>query len=315
MEKTTFRTQFNTNPEKNQIDYSSEIVLFGSCFSENIGNKLDYFKFNSTTNPYGILFNPIAIENSIAECVTNRRYTKEDLIFHNELWHSFNHHSDFSDMDYNVVLNNINTSIKKTHEQLKTASHILITLGTAWVYHYLESQLPVANCHKIPQKKFTKKILTVEDIEHSISIIKKAVLKLNPDAIFIFTVSPVRHLKDGMVENTLSKSHLLTAIHKSLDNKTNYFPAYEIMMDDLRDYRFYSDDMLHPSKIAINYIWDIFCSSWLSKNIDHIKKEVSIVQKGLSHRPFNPDSKNHKEFANQLKDKITKLSKNHNIIF
>ena len=308
MENLNFRTQYKAKTEKNQIDYSSELVLFGSCFSENIGRKFDYFKFKSLTNPYGILFNPIAIENAILDCIEKKTYQEKDLIFHNELWHSFKHHSDFSDMDSNVVLDKINTSIRDTHKRLKTASHIIITFGTAWVYDFLEHGKTVANCHKIPQKKFNKKLLSIEEIEQSISTIKKALKKTNPKAIIIITVSPVRHLKDGMIENTLSKSHLLSATHKSLDNSTKYFPSYEVMMDDLRDYRFYSEDMVHPNNLAIKHIWSIFKDSWISQKAQSISKEIEHIQKSIEHKPFNPKSIAHKKFKENLSQKIQLLN-------
>lgn len=315
MENSTFRTQYKTKPEKNQIDYSSEVLLFGSCFSENIGKKFDYYKFNSTTNPYGILFHPVAIEKAILECLENKIYNEEDLVYHNELWHSFNHHSDFSGLEKQEVLDKINSSIQKGHEQLKSASHIIITLGTAWIYEIIETGVSVANCHKIPQKKFHKKILSVEEITKALENIKNQIKKINPEAVFIFTVSPVRHLKDGMIENTQSKSHLLTAVHKVIDIQSFYFPSYEIMLDDLREYRFYKEDMVHPNKTAIDYIWDVFKATWISDKADVTLEEIEIIQKGLAHKPFNPDSKQHRKFLINLTNKIIKLKKEKNVLF
>jgi hypothetical protein len=315
MVPSTFRTIFKPILERNQINYASEIILFGSCFSENIGKKLDYFKFKTASNPYGILFNPLAIENAIKECLENKRYTKNELTFDQGFWHSLNHHSDFSDIDSDSVLNKINTRITKTHVGLKTVSHLIITFGTSWIYELKESKKPVANCHKIPQIKFNKRLLSVNEIEESIRTIKKCVLNRNPEATIIFTVSPVRHIKDGMTENMRSKAHLLSAIHNSTDEKSNYFPSYEIMMDDLRDYRFYKEDMIHPNKTAIEYIWERFCYSWVSKEMNEIQKEIDKIQKGLSHKPFNPDSTNHKNFLSELESKINKLKDNHGIAF
>jgi lysophospholipase L1-like esterase len=307
MGNSTFRTQYKTKTEKNQIDYSSEILLFGSCFSENIGKKFDYYKFNSTTNPYGILFTPAAIEKAVLECIENKVYKEKDLVFYNELWHSFNHHSDFSGLDKQAVLSKINSSIQKSHEQIKSANYIIITLGTAWVYEAIETKNIVANCHKIPQKKFNKKLLAVDTITKKLENLRNQIKIKNPNAIFIFTVSPVRHLKDGMVENSQSKSHLLTAIHKTIDPQTFYFPSYEIMMDDLRDYRFYKEDMVHPSTIAIDYIWTIFKATWISNKADATLKEIEAIQKGLAHKSFNPDSEQHKKFLMNLKNRIIKL--------
>ncbi|MDG1804147.1 GSCFA domain-containing protein [Flavicella sp.] len=315
MENSIFRTQYKINKELRSINYNSEIILFGSCFSENIGAKFDYFKFQSTTNPYGILFNPVAIEKAISECIEGKKYADKDLISHNDLWHSFNHHSDFSRSEKNEVLNKINTTITTTQKKLRSASHIIITLGTSWVYQSNETKEIVANCHKIPQREFSKKLLSVTEIEKSIKNIKDTIYNFNSDVHIIFTVSPVRHLKDGMIENTLSKSHLIAAIHNSLDTNTSYFPAYEIMMDDLRDYRFYKEDMLHPNQLAVDYIWENFKKTWIANETEKLQETIDNIQKSLAHKPFNPSSEQHKKFRNKLEKRILELKNNFNISF
>lgn len=315
MENLSFRTVLKPKPEKNTIDYSSKIVLIGSCFSENIGNKFRYFKFDELTNPYGILFNPIAIETAIKECVVQKKYTKDNLFYHNEQWHSYHHHSDFSGSNASTVLENINTNIQKTHQALQKATHILITLGTTWIYKHIESNKTVANCHKVPQKEFQKKLLSVEEILQSLQNIKKHIQTINPASTIIVTVSPVRHLKDGMLENSLSKAHLLTAIHQVTDLQTYYFPSNEIVLDDLRDYRFYEKDMVHPNEIAIDYIWNIFKNTWISNKTENLQKEIDVVQKGLLHKPFNPNSAAHKSFKEKLTHKIKKLKDSDQINF
>jgi len=309
-----FRTLLKIKGQKNKIDYKSNIVLFGSCFSENIGDKFSYFRFNQLTNPYGILFNPKSIEIAISECVQKKQYTEENLFFFNEQWHSYQHHSDFSNSSLYAILNNINATILVTYEKIKQASHIIITLGTSWVYQTKEKETIVANCHKVPQKQFSKKLLSVPEISKSLDALKKQILKINPSVIIIFTVSPVRHLKDGMIENTLSKAHLLTAIHQETNDLNSfYFPSYEIVLDDLRDYRFYEKDMLHPNETAIDYIWEVFKKTWVHTTTDSLQKEIDIIQKGLKHRPFNPKSISHEKFRNQLQSKIENLKKTHNI--
>lgn len=315
MENSIFRTQYKINKELRSIDYNSEIILFGSCFSENIGAKFDYFKFQSTTNPYGILFNPVAIEKAISESIEGKKYTDKDLISHNDLWHSFNHHSDFSGSEKSDVLNKINTTILATQKKLRSASHIIITLGTSWVYQSNETKEIVANCHKIPQREFAKKLLSITEIEKSIKNIKDTINNFNSDVHIIFTVSPVRHLKDGMIENTLSKSHLIAAIHTSLDTNTSYFPAYEIMMDDLRDYRFYKEDMLHPNQLAVDYIWENFKKTWIANETEKLQETIENIQKSLAHKPFNPSSEQHKKFRNNLEKRILELKNNFNISF
>ena len=284
------------------IDYNSKILLLGSCFSENIGNILSYFKFQANQNPFGILFQPIAIENLITKAINKESYTESDLTFNNERWHSFDAHSSLSTVDKNELLENINTALIKTKKQLEEATHIIITLGTSWVYRFIETDAIVANCHKVPQKKFLKELLSIDEIsetlESSIALIKS----INTNISVILTVSPVRHLKDGFVENMQSKSHLIAGIHKIVNsrNNTHYFPSYEIVMDELRDYRFYNEDMIHPNKTAINYIWEKFVSTWFSEESQITMEEIETIQKGISHRAFNESSEQHQQFLKKL---------------
>ena len=220
-------------------------------------------------------------------------------------------HSDLNHSNKEAFLENINAILQETKNQITQSTHIIITYGTSWVYRNLESNSIVANCHKVPQKEFCKAILTVEIIEKSIKNTIDLIQKANPKANIIFTVSPVRHLKDGFVENQQSKAHLITAIHQILNPKSeilNYFPSYEIMMDELRDYRFYAEDMLHPSKVAIDYIWERFSQTTISEESHSVMEEVETIQKGLAHRSFNPNSESHKKFLDNLNQKINTLA-------
>ena len=308
-----FRTEINPKKhENNHINYNSKLLLIGSCFTNNIGIKLDYFKLKVLINPFGVIFNPKAIEKLILASLNEVVYTENDLVFHNEHWHCLDLHSDFSHSKKEMVLDFINTSIIDTKDYLKKTSHILITLGSSWVYRYHRTNNLVANCHKIPQKKFKKELLSVEEISQSLSNIISKIKKNNPKVTIIFTVSPVRHLKDGFVENQLSKAHLLTAIHQV---NAPYFPAYEIMMDDLRDYRFYKKDMLHPNNMAIDYIWEKFVATWINSSENEIMEQVNQIQKGLTHRPFNEKSEKHQLFLEKIQQKITELEKTKGIIF
>lgn len=292
----------------NQIDYNSKVLLLGSCFSENIGEKFSYYKFDSVQNPFGILFQPLAIERLITNAINKKEYTENDIFLHNEQWHCFDTHSRLSHSNKDQLISELNSQILQTHNFLKEATHITITLGTAWTYRHIETDKIVANCHKVPQKKFLKELLSVEQITESLDAIISLVKSVNPDVNFIFTVSPVRHIKDGFVENTLSKAHLITAIHNVLSlrrepRNLNYFPSYEIMMDELRDYRFYNEDMLHPNQTAVNYIWEKFKKVCISEEANQIMDEVEIIQKGLAHKPFNPNSEAHKKFLLDLEKK------------
>ena len=293
--------------QTNLIDYNSNMFLVGSCFSENVGNKLDYFKFQNHQNPFGILFHPKAIEVLVENAVQNKIYSENDVFFHNEQWHCFDAHSRLSHPSKETLIAKLNSQIQVTKNQLKKSTHIIITLGTAWVYRLIETDGIVANCHKVPQKKFKKTILTVEEIRASLKNILTQIESVNSNAAVVFTVSPVRHIKDGFVENTQSKSHLLTAIHQVLSNKICYFPSYEIMMDELRDYRFYAEDMIHPSALAIQYIWEKFQQVWISGETLKTMQAVDVVQKGMQHKSFNPNSEAHLKFLSKLEGKKHKL--------
>ncbi|SHG51962.1 GSCFA domain-containing protein [Winogradskyella jejuensis] len=311
------QTKIPLQPQRfNQIDYSSKVLLLGSCFSENIGEKFQYFKFQSLQNPFGILFQPLAIEKLITNAINQKEYSEDDIFFLNEHWHCFDAHSRLSNPSKEELLAQLNENISQTYDFLKEASHIIITLGTSWVYRHIETDQIVANCHKVPQKKFLKELLSVDTISESLEAIVSLVTSINPDIHFIFTVSPVRHIKDGYVENTLSKSHLITAIHNLINRNSEienrqlaYFPSYEIVMDELRDYRFYNEDMLHPNQLAIDYIWEKFTSVWVHQNSEAIMGEVDAIQKGLAHRPFNAKSDAHLKFTQQLEKRVLKLQK------
>lgn len=291
----------------NQIDYNSNVLLIGSCFSENIGKKLDYFKFQNIQNPFGILFHPKAIETLIKNSIEGKKYAENDVFSHNEQWHSFDAHSKLSHTSKEHLINQLNAQINLTASKLKTASHIIITLGTAWVYRDINTDSIVSNCHKVPQKQFKKELLSVEAVSDSLKTISTLIKSVNSDVTIIFTVSPVRHLKDGFVENMQSKAHLISAIHQVVKNQSFYFASYEIMMDELRDYRFYNEDMIHPNQLAINYIWEKFKTVWVSDASSKIMESVDKIQKGLLHKPFNSESQAHQAFLQNIEAQIQEL--------
>jgi len=305
-----FRTKIKIPKEKNTINYNSQIVLFGSCFTENIETHLNHFQFQSVSNSHGILFNPKSIEKAIDDCVNLKEYNQHDLNYFDDIWLSFNHHTKFSSVYLAEILNQINKDIKRTYKILQNASHVLITLGTSWVYRYNETESLVANCHKVPQRNFKKEILSINENIEIIRQMVSLIHSINNKITVVFTVSPVRHLKDGFVENTQSKASLLSAIHQVIDNETVfYFPSYEIMMDDLRDYRFYKKDLLHPNEIAMDYIWDVFKQTWINENSFPLMKEIENIQKSLSHIPFNENSEKHQNFLKKLEINIASIEK------
>ncbi|WP_299251036.1 GSCFA domain-containing protein [uncultured Lacinutrix sp.] len=293
--------------EHSLIDYNAKLLLLGSCFSENIGNKFEYFKFQSISNPFGILFHPKAIENLVLRAIQQAEYVESDVFFHNEQWHCFDAHSQHSNVSKEKILSDLNTQIQLTNQQILESTHIIITLGTSWVYKLVESDKIVANCHKVPQKEFSKILLSIEEIKQSLQSIIEAVQSVNKNASIVFTVSPVRHIKDGFVENTLSKSHLISAIHKVTGRQVSYFPSFEIMLDELRDYRFYKRDMLHPNETAVEYIWQKFQHVWIASDALKTMGDVDVVQKGLKHKPFNENSEAHQKFLQQLEKKKLKI--------
>lgn len=304
-----FTTKIPISKSKNLINYSSRIVSLGSCFAENMAEKFEYFKFQNTVNPFGIIFNPVSIEKLLSRIINQEEFTESAIFFHNERWHCYEVHSDLSRENKNEFLENLNSILKSTYDQIIKSSHIIITYGTSWIYRLKSTNEVVANCHKVPQNQFDKEILSIETIEKSIQNTINLIRKVNPNCQFIFTVSPVRHIKDGFVENQRSKAHLISAIHNSqlATHNSQYFPSYEILMDELRDYRFYAEDMLHPNQIAIDYIWEQFFLSQITEEIYPTMQEICAVQKGLAHKPFNPNSESHKQFQSKLQDKIAKL--------
>lgn len=292
------------------IDYTSKIISIGSCFAVNMAEKLDYYKFQNSCNPFGILFHPLAIEKLIELAVAEKKFTDDDVFFHNERWHCFDAHSDLSTSNKDELLATLNAILVSVRKYIIQASHCIITYGTSWVYRNIESQKIVANCHKVPQKQFQKELLTVATIQGSITNTVNLIHTLNPECKLIFTVSPVRHIKDGFVENQRSKANIISALHETFDfqlSTISYFPSYEIMMDELRDYRFYTEDMLHPNQTAINYIWKRFADAVISEKACTTMDEVEGIQKSLAHKPFNPESESHLKFQAKVIEKITIL--------
>ncbi len=309
-----FTTKIPISISNHPIDYDSKMLSLGSCFVVNIAEKFNYFKFQNTVNPFGILFHPLAIHTIIRRAVDEEFFTESELFFHNERWHCFDVHSDLSHSNKEDLLHNLNQSLLDLKSQIKAASHIILTYGTAWVYKEKNFQKIVANCHKVPQAQFEKELLSAVQIEAAVVDTISLLLKVNPNVNVVLTVSPVRHLKDGFVQNQQSKANLIIGIHQAIQQPTTnnqqpttYFPSYEIMMDELRDYRFYAQDMIHPSQTAIDYIWERFVETNITGDSIQIMNEVDSIQKGLAHKPFHPNSQNHQVFQQQLNQRIAKL--------
>lgn len=291
------------------LSHEDKIISFGSCFSDNMGQKLQESKFDVCINPFGILFNPISVCKAINQCAENIKYRESDLNSNNEIQFSFNHHSSFSFLSKQETIQKINQGIEIGSSYLNDANVVIITLGTAWAYKLKETNEVVANCYKIPQNQFSKELLSVNEIVEALNETISNIKSINSAANIITTISPVRHWKDGVVENQQSKATLHLALKEINESNENchYFPSYEIMMDELRDYRFYAKDMLHPSEVAIEYIWGKFGDSFFTKETKELNIRISQIKQGVAHKPFNSESENHKKFKENLRSKIHEI--------
>ena len=300
-----FRTIIPISKVDTSITYHSRIVSLGSCFAVNMGEKFAYYKFPIMLNPFGILFHPLAIENIISRALHLKPYIAEDFFLHNELWHSFDFHSDMSRLSLKESISLANAKQTLLYDTLYRANFCFLTLGTAWVYTYNCTDKIVANCHKLPQQYFSKRLLSVEEIRESLTRIAQLLKQINPSIRLVITISPVRHTKDGFLENQVSKSQLFSAFYPLITSDYySYFPAYELLLDELRDYRFYANDMVHPSEMAINYIWERLVATYIDTATQMDMKQAESIQKALLHRPFNPDTEKYQQFLIQLQQKM-----------
>ena len=307
----SFFTEINIPEFPLKMDYSKSMMLMGSCFTENIGQKLLDLKFKVDMNPFGILYNPMSIANSLKILLEKRIFTEKDLFNDHGLWNSYFHHSRFSDIDRDAALQKISERIAISNEFLETADFLIITFGTAWVYELKETGKIVSNCHKVPASEFKRFRLGVFEITETYRELLEQIWKINPGLKVIFTVSPIRHWKDGAVENQLSKATLLLAIDQLIRGFGNqvcaYFPSYEIVMDELRDYRFYAEDMLHLSPVATDYIFERFSKVIISRESKEISKKILKLKKSMDHRPVNPGTNEYLDFINSNLNEIEQL--------
>ncbi|GAB5539028.1 MAG: GSCFA domain-containing protein [Salibacteraceae bacterium] len=305
----SFRTRIDAPKFPFEIAHASKVSLSGSCFAQNMGEKLQGSKIDVTVNPFGILFNPFSIMNALERMLNNRPYTKNELIQVGDNYVSLDHHGEFNNTDPNAAIKNIQYRFEAGRTHLIESDVIFITLGSAWAYHHLAENHTVANCHKIPNKEFEKRLLSYQDVHLILRHIPQFFASKKMKAQVVFTVSPVRHWKDGPVENQHSKSilHAATqAVVQEFDN-CHYFPSYEFMMDDLRVYRFYGQDMLHATPQAIDYIWEKFQESFFSEETKAICKEVKAIVDASAHRPMDPESNSYQRFVKKQLELIDLL--------
>lgn len=304
-------TPVHIDPLPFKLGYQNTAFVIGSCFATSIGERLSSLKLPVLVNPFGVVYNPVSIAGSVELLLGIREFSEADLFYSRGLWSSFYCHSSFSSPDKEEAFLRIKSEIEKGKKFLQDTDRVIITLGTARVYEHKETQQIVANCHKLPAAAFTHRLLTVDEVYSTLSGVVALLKRNNPQLKVIFTVSPIRHIKDGAHGNRLSKATLLLAVDKLCREEEDaaYFPAYEIMMDELRDYRYYADDMLHPSPLAVAYIWQKFSSAALDDEARQIVPELEKVQTAMAHRPFNPEGEEYAAFCNTFLNKVKNLKK------
>jgi len=307
-----FRTILQPESSLFQINQQSGILCMGSCFAEHIFDCLSNFKFSTLLNPFGIIFNPISIAKSLEILLDeNRIFEGKDLFQHLGGWHSFQHHSSFSNPSEEVVLQKINNALFEARVFLKKAEYLVLTFGTSNVFVSEKTGQVVANCHKVPQKYFIHKKLSSDEIIVTLDSVFRQFAEAFPNLKSITTVSPVRHVRDGLIENQISKAKLLVALDNlsSLHSNLEYFPSYEIMIDDLRDYRFYKKDLIHPNEMAVDYIWDFFSKTFFTPKTMELNTKLEKLNAAKAHRPFHPESEEYLKFKKSQLVKIGELER------
>jgi len=293
------------------ISYGEKILLTGSCFTEHIGNNLRDWKFDVLQNPNGILFDAASVASSLVSYIQPTVYTGDDLVYFNELWQSWQHHSQFSNIDKDACLRGINESQTRAHAFLKEAKWLIITLGSSFSYRLKEGGEGVANCHRAPAQTFAKHLMTIEEISVALDSCLYQLFYFNPGLQVIFTVSPVRHIRDGVVENNRSKARLIEAVHHLVNkfDRLYYFPAYELVIDVLRDYRFYDIDMVHPNYPATQFVLEKFTQHYIDESSRRLLEEVKKIVIARRHKPFQPATNAHQKFLADYRAKTAELSR------
>ena len=292
-----FQLPIHIPPFEPHIQHHESVMLMGSCFTEQMGQYLERAGFHVLQNSHGILFNPLSLVRALNDIVRNHTYTQADLFFHNEYWHSWYHHSDFSFRNPEESLHAINTSIAQFHEALKNTSVLILTLGSAFAYRHIEHNIFVSNNHRAPHQWFEKVLSPIDTIQHELQTLINLLQQQYPKLRVICTISPVRHIRDGVIENNRSKARLLEAVH-NLQN-TYYFPAYELVMDVLRDYRFFDTDMVHPNYTATRFVWEHFSETCIDPNAKPLMEQLEQLHKARFHKPKDRGSMAHQQFMAQ----------------
>ncbi|MCE3280581.1 MAG: hypothetical protein K0S44_2772 [Bacteroidetes bacterium] len=308
-----FHLEFPLSSFPDKINHSDTLMFIGSCFSENIGERMRSLKFSVNMNPHGILYNPLAITKALNRCAKGALMKEEELFFANECWNSWEHHSRFSEPDKMNCLSKINDSISQAHADVKKTRWLFLTFGTAFSYTLKDAKISVGNCHKIPQQKFIKDLLKPESIIEQYTKLISDLKEINPLINIVFTVSPVRYIRDGVVENNLSKAVLIQSVHELVRTHSNafYFPSYELVIDDLRDYRFYEEDLVHPNDLAIDYVFEKLTQSCFTEETISVNNQIKEIRNAAAHKPFNENSQAHRKFKLAFLKKCEDLKRLH----
>ncbi len=307
-----FRTTVKTGENRSWLHHSDNVVLLGSCFSDNIGAKMQGALINATINPMGTLYNPMSIAGSVQRLIKGEPIAGQTLFMQGGVWNSFDFHSRYSLPDKQATIDRMNQRIEMGHNALLQAQLLTVTLGTAMIYRLRSTGEVVANCHKVPQHEFARKMASVPEMVQELDTMLTALHTFNPKLHIIFTVSPIRHIADGLDTNSLSKASLRVAIHEAISRHReycDYFPAYEIMLDDLRDYRFYASDMVHPSDVAVEYIWQAFQATYLDDRSALAVARCERIHKRLQHRPMSANHETVERFNNDTASVVRNLVK------
>jgi hypothetical protein len=305
----TFRTIVSAGRSNQQISLKNPILTAGSCFADAIGSRLKKYKFSALVNPFGISYNPFSIHKSLLYSIVNEHPTEHGYVENQHVHYHYDFHSQVSALNKTDLMRSLIQSIESAHHFIEHCSYIIITYGTAWVYKRVDYGEIVANCHKMPSRNFVKRLMTEDEIVQSFRELNATLLEMNSNAKVILTVSPVRHLKDGAENNSVSKSVLRAACYQITRQFENalYFPAYEIMMDDLRDYRFYKSDMLHPTEDAEDYVWEKFSECYFNDDTKNFMKRWDAILAALKHKPFHSSSPAHQIFLKDTQRKLEDL--------
>ncbi len=313
-----FRFEFDIKKLPLPITHHDRLLLIGSCFTENIGEKLDRYKFTTLQNPNGILFNPVSVANALIDYIETKQFSEDDLFYYNEGWHSWKHHSRFSGINAADTVQKINASVTAAHQFLKSADYVFITLGSSWVYTLTDKANAIvgtvaANNHKAPADWFHRRLMNNDEITRVLNDMISRLFEFNSGINIIFTISPVRHLREGAVENNRSKAALIGAVHYLVDklDQAYYFPAYELVIDDLRDYRFYAEDLVHPNYFATQYVWEKLVSVCMDEKTKELIEEIHSLNLAYQHKPFNSSSGPHKKFLQLSYEKAAALKDRH----